>query len=196
MKSSTSRSLLPLPSCSRIWRRRSTARSALESASVWFWHTRQRSSEESAITRRSRSVSWQKTAPVKTSVSSHPQTSLFTRKLADQRQDPLRENLARHRADLLVTNEAALVDHIGLGHAVNAVIDADAPFRVDYREAVRIAVGGEPAQTVLALVLVVQAVERHRAGFGKLEENRMLVAARHAPRCPHVEQPDAAQPLL
>src|SRR4051812_43562900 len=197
MKSSTSRSLLPLPSCSRIWRRRSTARSALESASVWFWHTRQRSSDESAITRRSRSVSWEKTVPVKARMRSKLQTSsLFTRKLADQRQDSLRENLARPRADLLVANEAALVDHIGLGHAVNAVIDANAPFRVDYREAVRIAVGGEPAQTVLALVLVVQAVERHRAGFGKLEENRMLVAARHAPRCPHVEQPDAAQPLL
>src|SRR3954471_947875 len=123
MKSSTSRSLLPLPSCSRIWRRRSIARSALESASVWFWHTRQRSSDESAITRRSRSVSWEKTAPVRARLRSQTQTSLFTRKLTDQRQDSLREDLARHGADLLVADEAALVDHIGLGHPIDAVID-------------------------------------------------------------------------
>ena len=37
-------SLLPWRSMSRTWLRRSTARSALLSAMVWFWHTRQRSS--------------------------------------------------------------------------------------------------------------------------------------------------------
>src|SRR3954464_7171226 len=193
MKSSTSRSLLPLPSCSRIWRRRSTARSAFESASVWFWHTRQRSSEDRSITRLSSTGS---VCAMTLPVNSNSSKILFTGELPDQRQDSLREDLAGDRADLLVANEAALVDHIGLGHAVNAVIDANAPFGVDYREAVRIAVGGEPAQTVLALVLVVKAVERHCAALRQLEEDGMLVAARYAPRCPDVQQPDAAQALL
>src|SRR3954468_22744375 len=45
MYSMTSASLLPWPSSSRVSRRRSTASDALESAMVWFWHTRQRNSE-------------------------------------------------------------------------------------------------------------------------------------------------------
>src|ERR1700741_3247316 len=148
MKSSTSRSLLPLFSCSRICRRRSTARSALESAIVWFWHTRQRSSAESAATRLSRS-SCPRTAVERRTATT--KKILFTRQLPDQRQDFLRQDLARHRADLLVADEAALVDHVGLGHAVDAVVDADAPLRVDHRQAVGVAVGGQPAQAVLPL---------------------------------------------
>jgi hypothetical protein len=38
---------------SRTWLRKSTASPALESAIVWFWQTRQRSSAESFITRAS-----------------------------------------------------------------------------------------------------------------------------------------------
>src|SRR3954466_6640104 len=109
MKSSTSRSLLPLPSCSRIWRRRSTARSAFESASVWFWHTRQRSSADRSITRLSRTGS---VCAMTLRAKSNNSKNLLTGELGDQRQDSLRDNFPRYRADLLVANEAALVDHI------------------------------------------------------------------------------------
>src|SRR3954470_22367407 len=174
MKSSTSRSLLPLPSCSRIWRRRSTARSAFESASVWFWQTRQRSSAERSMTRLSNVAS---SAPktVMDSNNAKAKTALLTRQLTDERQDLLREDFARHRADLLVADEAALVDHVRLGHAIDAVIDADAPFGVDDRQAIGIAIGREPAQAVLALVLVVQAIERHRTALRELEQDGMLI---------------------
>src|SRR3989338_4361117 len=50
-------SLCPASSFSRTWFRRSFARSASDSAIVWFWHTRQRSSAEIAITRSSSSGS-------------------------------------------------------------------------------------------------------------------------------------------
>src|SRR6185503_2424047 len=53
----TSRSVLPAFICSRICPRRSTAKSARESASVSFWQTRQRSSLERFITRSSRTGS-------------------------------------------------------------------------------------------------------------------------------------------
>ena len=46
-----SSSLLPAAICSRICRRRSTASSALESAIVWFWQTRQRSVSASLTAR-------------------------------------------------------------------------------------------------------------------------------------------------
>src|SRR3990172_8140417 len=46
-----SRSLCPCCSFSLIWFRRSFARSASDSAIVWFWHTRQRNSAAIAITR-------------------------------------------------------------------------------------------------------------------------------------------------
>jgi hypothetical protein len=44
MNARISSSLRPAAIISRTWRRRSTASVAFESAIVWFWHTRQRSS--------------------------------------------------------------------------------------------------------------------------------------------------------
>src|SRR6478752_10213753 len=197
MKSSTSRSLLPSFSCSRIWRRRSTARSAFDSAIDWFWQTRQRSSAAIAATRWSRS-GWlsARPRPARNGTTSSTQNNLFTGKLPDQRQDFLREDLARHRADLLVADDAALVDHVGLRHAVDAVVDADASLRVDYGEVVGIAVRGEPAQPILAPVLVVQSIDGHGARLRQLEQHRMLLPAGHAPRRPDIQQPHAAQALL
>src|SRR5258706_5887932 len=114
MKSSTSRSLAPRPSCSRMLLRRSTASSALESASVWFWHTRQRSSWATPMTRFSRTGSGgfcEKAAPLKARANNNAQKTLLTLELVDQRRDLLRQDLWRHRADLLVADDAALVDH-------------------------------------------------------------------------------------
>src|SRR6185503_8004652 len=156
MKSSTSRSLAPFASCSRMLLRRSTASSALESASVWFWHTRQRSSVETCMTRFSRFSS----ARSGTETNARTSSSLLTLQLAHQRHDALRHDLRRDRADLLVADDALLVDHVGLGHAVHAVVDADLAVQVLERSAVRVAVALEPLQPVVALVLVVEAVER------------------------------------
>src|SRR4029077_5378283 len=141
MKSITSRSLLPALSCSRIWLRRSCASGALESARVWFWHTRQRSSCASEATRRSRPgsscpIAWKGRATRRRS-----DKSLATlRQLLDERTDLLLDDLRRERPDALVPNDALAVDHVGLGHAVHAVVDGDPAGRVEHRDLERIAV--------------------------------------------------------
>src|SRR5512134_2524883 len=125
MKSMISRSLAPAFSCSRIWFLRSTASGALESASVWFWHTRQRSSTASSFTRLSRSVSCPDASTGITIIITKS-TSLATRpQLLHQRLELLARDLGRERPDVLVADDAALVDHVGLGHAVDAVVDRD-----------------------------------------------------------------------
>src|SRR6185436_10583589 len=121
MKSITSRSLFPALSCSRIWFRKSTARSALESARVWFWHTRQRSSCARLVTRRSRpgsSCANAGRARKRTTASSSLATA---RQLLDQGPQLLRD-LRRERPDVLVADDAFAVDHVRLGHAVHAVV--------------------------------------------------------------------------
>src|SRR5262245_8355754 len=160
MKSITSRSLLPALSCSRIWLRRSWASAALESASVWFWHTRQRSSCASAVTRRSRAGS---SCPVAWKARTRrPSTkSLATfRQLLDERAQLFLRDLRRERPDALVADDALAVDHVGLGYAVHAVVDGDAAGRVESDDLEGIAVPLEPRQRVLARILVVQADHR------------------------------------
>src|SRR6185503_15787003 len=124
MKSVTSRSLFPALSCSRIWSRRSTASGALESASVWFWHTRQRSSCARFATRLSRLGS---TCANTGREKARTSNSLATlRQLLDERTQLLLRVLRRERSDVLVADDALAVDDVGLGHAVHAVVDADA----------------------------------------------------------------------
>src|SRR5712691_1289616 len=50
MKSMICESLAPCRIFCRTWFLRSSASGAFESAIVWFWHTRQRSSEASVVT--------------------------------------------------------------------------------------------------------------------------------------------------
>src|SRR5258708_6274947 len=182
MKSSTSRSLAPRPSCSRMLLRRSTARSALESARVWFWQTRQRSSEEMSITRFSRTgsgavaVSFENPTGRKKIIARKPGRSLFMLEIIDERHDLLRHDLGRARSDLLVADDAALVDHVGFGHAVDAVVDAHLAVGVEERGAVRIAVALEPLHAVLAAVLLVQPLKGRRAAFGGLDDQPVLLA--------------------
>src|ERR1041384_4135766 len=96
MKSTTSPSLLPAISCSRIWRRRSTASSAFDSASDWFWHTRQRSSCDSAATRFSRSGGVSENAfPPREAARARTHRILFTRQLPDEGENLLRQDLAQ-----------------------------------------------------------------------------------------------------
>src|SRR3954452_10816985 len=155
MKSITSRSVFPALSCSRIWLRRSCASGALESARVWFWHTRQRSSCASEVTRRSRPGSscpstWKGRATRRKS----DKTLATLRQFLDERAQLLLRDLRRERSDVLVADDAVAVDHVGLGHAVHAVVDGDAAGRVEDRDLERIAVALEPGQRVLARILV------------------------------------------
>src|SRR6185436_8816656 len=119
MKSSTSRSLLPSRSSSRMRFLRSIASAACESASVWFWHTRQRSSSASAMTRFSSSrFSWEKAWPAtkRKRKSLITWIDLGTLQLLHQRQDPVAHDLGREDADALVADHALAVDDEGLGH--------------------------------------------------------------------------------
>src|SRR5512138_2200994 len=100
MNSTTSLSLLPEASCSRIWFLRSTASGALESASVWFWHTRQRNSLARLATRRSSSVLCP-SAALAHSAATIRQTLPTGRELLHQRPDLLLRDLGGERADVL-----------------------------------------------------------------------------------------------
>src|ERR1051325_7882244 len=197
MKSITSRSLLPALSCSRIWLRRSWASAALESAIVWFWHTRQRSSCASAVTRRSRAGSSCPLAWNARTTRRESNKSLATfRQLLDERAQLLLRDLRRERPDALVADDSLAVDHVGLGHAVDAVVDGDAARRVEGDDLEGIAVPLEPRQGVLARILVVQAHHRGDSRARELAHHRMLDEARRAPRRPHVQHPHRAEHVL
>src|SRR5690606_19116735 len=179
--------------------RMSSASSAFESASVWFWHTRQRSSEASAITRLSRlsSLASAHALPeINRSGRSSERTSaadLLTLQLADEGYYALVHDLRRHGADLLVADDALLVDHVRFRHSVDAVVEADGALHVVERGGEGIAVLCKPAQAVFALVLVVEAVERREPRPGELDEQPVLVAAGDAPRGPDIEHPDLSE---
>src|SRR5262245_43219562 len=135
MKSSTSCSVLPAASCSRIWLRRSTASGALESARVWFWHTRQRSSCASAAVRFSTSEFCAAAGSAQASQSSATLAAAI--KLLHQGLQLLLRDLRRERTDVLVPDHALLIDHVGLRDAVHAVVHGNAPRGVVHRELVR-----------------------------------------------------------
>src|SRR5687767_6444271 len=145
MNSRTSRSLAPLASCSRIWLRRSTASGALESASVWFWQTRQRSSSARAATRFSSKGS----CPAATAAQSRViKTRNLATELLHQRHELLLGHLRGERPDVLVADHALAIDDVGFRHAVHAIVDGDAPGGVVHRELVGIAVARKPRKRV------------------------------------------------
>src|SRR4051812_2035798 len=202
MKSRICASLCPWRSFSRISSRRSLARPALESAIVWFWQTRQRSSAESAMTRASSAGSaaagaasfapaWASQASA--TRATRATSALATLQLLDERQQRLLDDLRRERADALVADHSALVDQVGLGNAVDAVVDPDPALEVVGGRLVRIAHALQPGEAVLALVLVVHPDQRHGAVLRQLEQHGMLLAAGHAPRGPDVEHPHLAE---
>src|SRR4051812_34407075 len=156
MKSTTSCSERPAVSCSRIWLRRSTASGAFESAIVWFWHTRQRSSCARLVTRRSRPASCARAPP------SQKRTARLAARieLPHERLHFVAHYVGGERPDVLVADPALGTDAVGLGHAVHAIVDADASVAVEDDELVGVAVALQPRQRVIACVLVVQADER------------------------------------
>src|SRR5204863_8840021 len=97
--------------------------------------------------------------------------------------------LGRKRPDLLVADDAGLVDQECLRHAVHAIVDADASIAIDDRVRIRIAVLREPCAAGVGFILVIQAVYGNDVGLRELPEPRMLDTARYAPRRPHVQQP-------
>src|SRR5262252_6651535 len=131
---------------SRSWFLRSSASGAFDSARVWFWQTRQRSWSASAITRFSSTgsaaagtASFAAACPTSraaTSAASSRARALGTVELFDQRQQSVLHDLGGEGPDLLVADDAFLVDHVGLGHAVDAVVNSDAAVAVEYRELV------------------------------------------------------------
>src|SRR5712692_10575366 len=98
MNSTTSRSLAPRASCSRIWLRRSTARPAFDSAIDWFWHTRQRNSAARSMTRLSRAASSANAADAAT----RSAKALLAIKFIQQGNELVAHQLAGDRADALV----------------------------------------------------------------------------------------------
>src|SRR6267142_3864390 len=194
----TSRSLFPSRILSRTWFLRSSASGAFDSARVWFWHTRQRSSSASAITRFSSTGSAAAGAASLAAIGAASETSsrkasgLGTVELFHQRQQRVFDDLRRERPDALVANDPGLVDQVGLGDAVDAVVDPDPAVEVEDRDLVGIAHAFQPGEAVLALVLVVEPVDRHRAARGEIEQHWVLLAAAHAPGRPDVEHPHLA----
>src|SRR5260370_5271747 len=145
-----SESLAPCRIFSRTWFLRSWASGAFESAMVWFWHTRQRSSEASVKTLCSSAgsaaagaASFAYTHGTVAARSRNART-LSTAELLHQGQQLFLDDLGRKRADTFVADDAELVDHVGLGNAVDAVVDADLAFEVVDRELVGVAHRLEP----------------------------------------------------
>src|SRR2546426_9435378 len=192
MKSTTSRSLAPRASCARIWLRRSTARPAFDSASDWFWHTRQRSSAARSMARLSSAES----SALATETARNSAKALLAIEFIQQGDELVAHQLAGDRADALVADHAALVDDVGLRHAVHAVVDADPAVEIEGRQPVRIAEALQPAERIVGLVLVIEPVQRRRGALRELDQHRMLVAAGDAPRGPYVEDPHPALQVL
>src|SRR5712664_3955140 len=192
MKSTTSRSLAPRASCARIWLRRSTARPAFDSASDWFWHTRQRSSAARSMTRLSSDGS----SALATETARNNANALLAIKFIQQGDELVAHQFAGDRADALVADHAALVDDVGLRHAVHAVVHDDPAVEIEGRQPVRVAKALQPAERIVARVLVIEPIQRRRAALRELDQHRMLVAAGDAPRGPYVEDPHPALQVL
>ena len=140
--------VLPAAICSRICRRRSCASSALESAIVWFWQTRQRSFSASSHRALRRATG----SGVATALGHAASGQRSTQRAASAAAIDAPHDFCSSRTsgriffssasggerpDLLVADHALLVDHEGLGHAVDAVVDADPPVAVDDRQPCR-----------------------------------------------------------
>src|SRR5664279_1819381 len=165
---------------------------------VWFWQTRQRSSEVMRVIRASSAGSAASgTASLATQVdASRASVAAASRRRTvgwpkmsgigflealEQRLDLGRQHLGRQRADVLHADDAVLVDDEGFRDTIHAEVDTDAAFVVEQRRVVRIAEIGEPGVGVGALVLVVEAVDRHELFLRELDQHRVLLAAGDAP---------------
>ena len=97
---------------------------------------------------------------------------------------------------MLVGDAPVRVDDEGLRHAVDAPVDTDATVGVGAGARVGITELGKPGLGLPGLVLVVDSVNRNDVSTRELCEQRMLVAARHAPGGEHVHERDLADQIL
>src|SRR3569832_118611 len=171
MKSLISASLMPDSILSRISMRRTPAGSAAAGAA----------SMANAGVSIAASKSWK--------------TNLRSIEFFHLRKNRVAPDFRRNRTGLLVADDAGLVDDKGFGHAVDTEFDACPALQVGYASAIGVAQTVQQAARIVRLILVIQAVDRYDVGFGKLDQNRMLLAATTAPGCPHIEQPDLAAHL-
>src|ERR1035441_3875178 len=169
---------------------------------VWFWQTRQRSSEVIRVMRASSTGSAASGAASFAPARDVARATLMPTTIAktglcrprcvessgigllqlfEQGLDLGRERFLGERADVLHADDAALVDDERFGHAVDAEVDADAAFAVEQRGVVRVAEARQPAAGIGALVLVVEPIDRHEVLLRELDEQRMLLAAGNAP---------------
>src|SRR5712671_1331485 len=116
-----------------MWFLRSTARSAFESAIVWFWQTRHRSSDATLLTRASNAASPAAggvafTGEAAKTASKSNAHSLLTIELIGEREYLLLDDLRCERAHVLVAYDTALIDGVRLRCTVHPVIDRDSPF--------------------------------------------------------------------
>src|SRR5262245_8951439 len=105
------------------------ARSACESASVWFWQTRQRSSEARRCMRASTAGSAAAGAASLALAQKAARHSIkvarsLSIELPQHGEDARLDDLRRQRPHLLEAHHALLVDDEGFGHAVDAEVDA------------------------------------------------------------------------
>src|SRR3990167_1745500 len=191
----------PRRSISRTWFFRSIARPALESAMVWFWQTRHRSSAVIRTIRASSSgsaaagaASWAATTPA-ASANTRAMIHLAI-ELPHQRFNLVPDHLGCQRPNVFETDHALAVHHEGFWHAINAPVDPDPAVLVEQRDGVRVAVARQPAQARHALVLVVQTVDRLHLLAGEFDQQRVLRLTGHTPRRPHVQHPDLAHQVV
>lgn len=116
---------------SRTWLRRSTASSALESAMVWFWHTRQRNSAEmrSIFASSSGSAAVSGASAACAAAARHSASKAKRNlgiELFQQGFDLVAQHFGGDGTDLLEADHALLVDDEGFGNAIDAEVDADA----------------------------------------------------------------------
>src|SRR5437879_12732221 len=105
-----------------------------------------------------------------TETASNNAKALLAIKFIQQGNELVAHQLAGDRADALVADHAALVDDVGLRHAVHAVVDADPAVEVERRQPVGIAEALQPAERIGARVLVIEPVQPCCRALGKLDQ--------------------------
>src|SRR6202022_2016620 len=93
-----------------------------------------------------------------------------------------------HRADLAVTDVAATVDDIGLGHPVNSEIDRGDTVAIEADAAKRVTETIKEATRILGFVFVGDAVEGDAGAPRQRHQLPMLFATGGAPRGEEIDE--------
>ena len=91
---------------------------------------------------------------------------------------------------MLVPNATFAIDDIGLWYALNAPFDPHLIFTVKANPRIRITQFGQPIDRSLALILPIDAVDRHLPNLGELHPKWMFGPAGDTPRREDVHDRD------